>query len=1113
MPNDIIDNRSTLLLDQIRSILPGSNSARFAVGYFFLSGLESISDVLENISEIRLLIGNITNRQTIEQIAEGYRRLEQAIDVAESESYPKRSDLRQRLNLTQDIIGESISAMDQTDQGEKLISILVDLITEKRLKVRVYNKGRLHSKAYIFDYGQIYDSLGKPIPRQEKGIAIVGSSNFTLSGLTHNSELNVLIHGNDNHDELTDWFNNLWEDSQEFDQYLIDELEQSWPLSKVTPYEIYLKTLYELVKDRIDDETALEFLWQTEITATLTDFQKNAVRRAVQLIRQYSGCFISDVVGLGKSYIGAAIIKHFERHDRSRALIICPASLVSMWEHYNEAYQLNARVLSMGMLREDRLDTGLNLLLEDEKYSDRDFILVDESHNFRKSDTQRYSLLQEYLQSGDRRCVFLTATPRNRDIWDIYNQIKLFHPDDRTQLPIDPPNLKKYLNFVESGDRTVAILLSNIMVRRTRMDVLRWYGFDSETHEKVDPFNYAPYRRGTKRAYIEVAGNPQYFPKRHLKTIDYNINDTYDGIYDKLLSYIGKPGAPPGEEIDQLSYARYGLWNYVLKEKREKSPYNDLHRAGINLRGLMRISLFKRFESSVEAFRSTIHRLIVSHRAFLIALNEDIIPAGEKASDLLTDSDQMDERVFVDLLSQVSDRYLIEDFNSSLLREDIQHDLIILEKMYSLVEPITPDEDDKLVTLKEWLFSSKNDKEPLITNKCLIFTQYADTARYLYNNLNGESDPTIESIYGSDKDKSLVAGRFAPKANPKHAPKGDFTELNLVISTDVLSEGLNLQDCDHVINYDLHWNPVRLIQRFGRIDRIGTEHDDIYGFNFLPEAALDKGLGLKERLQYRIQEIHNSLGEDAAILDPSESLNEEAFIAIYQGRNIDQFEDYDDENLVDLFEAEEFIRQLKENDPDLFNRIISLRDGVRSARANDQSGAIVVCRASNYRQLYLTDEYGEILSREIPHVLGLLKCEPDTPSVNLPAGHNHRVFDIQKSFASEVDSRQAEQKHAVSLTRAQRYILRELRKLYDLAENEDLKSQIELLDQAFRLPMTQAIRQEMNAIQKSRIEGLALFDTLDRIYLRHDLMKRKSQNQLTFEGDQTPIIVCSLGLA
>ena len=280
MPNDIIDNQNCKLIDVIRTILPGSQAARFAVGYFFLSGLEAASDVLENVQELRLLIGNTTNRETIEQIAEGYQRLEQIAEAAEAIAYPKRSEQARRIQQTAAKVGESIEAMDQRDEAVALVSTLVRLIQEKRLKVRVYTKGRLHAKAYIFEYAAVYDQSGKPVPRQEKGIAVVGSSNFTLSGVTSNTELNVLVHGNENHAQLTDWFENLWNESQDFEEALMAELNQSWPLAEVTPYDIYLKTIYELVKDRLDGEGEPEFLWQSEISAVLTEFQRNAVRRA-----------------------------------------------------------------------------------------------------------------------------------------------------------------------------------------------------------------------------------------------------------------------------------------------------------------------------------------------------------------------------------------------------------------------------------------------------------------------------------------------------------------------------------------------------------------------------------------------------------------------------------------------------------------------------------------------------------------------------------------------------------------------------------------------------------------------------------------------------------------
>jgi HKD family nuclease len=219
--HDIIDNRDEKLIDHIRQILPGSRSARFAVGYFFLSGLEAVADQLANVRELRLLIGNTSNRETIEQIAEGYRRLEQIQDAAEAMAYPKRTEMALAVEATAANVGQAAALLDQTEQAEQLVTTLMHLIEEGRLKVRVYTKGRLHAKAYIFDYGPIYDAQGNPIPREERGIAIAGSSNFTLSGVITNTELNVLVHGNANHAELTRSFEELWAESQDFEVHLM----------------------------------------------------------------------------------------------------------------------------------------------------------------------------------------------------------------------------------------------------------------------------------------------------------------------------------------------------------------------------------------------------------------------------------------------------------------------------------------------------------------------------------------------------------------------------------------------------------------------------------------------------------------------------------------------------------------------------------------------------------------------------------------------------------------------------------------------------------------------------------------------------------------------------
>jgi len=1107
--HDIIDNRNEKLVDHINRILGSTGAARFAVGYFFLSGLTSIAEKLAKVKELRLLIGNTTNRETLEQMAEGYRRLELVAEATEAQYYPKRTETKRMSSETAENIRSSIELMDQTDEDENLVKTLVRMIEEKRLKVRVYTKGRMHAKAYIFDYGTVYDGTGKPVDRHENGIAIVGSSNLTLSGVTHNTELNVVVQGNDNHAELVRWFEDLWKESQDFDEALMQEMKQSWAVAPVRPYDIYMKTLYTLVKDRLEGEEDKDILWDDEITKRLADFQKVAVRQAIQIVRDYGGAFIADVVGLGKSYIGAAIVKHFERTEHARPLIICPAALVDMWDRYNEVYQLNARVLSMGYLKEDD-DGTAKFLLEDIKYRDRDFVLIDESHNLRYPDTQRYKVVQAFLATG-RRCCFLTATPRNKSAWDVYHQIKLFHQDDKTDLPVNPPSLREYFKLIEHGERKLPDLLANLLIRRTRNHILRWYGFDAETHQPVDPSRFREYLDGKRRAYVFVAGRHQFFPKRELDTIEYSIEETYQGLYQQLRKYLGKsrkgiPGKPP---VDELTYARYGLWHYATKEKQRREPYASLHRAGANLRGLIRVLLFKRFESSVFAFKETIDKLLKVHERFREALSQGFVPAGEDAQAILYEPNQAEEQDLMDALRKISGRYDIADFDHDCLQEHIDHDIQLLKKIQTLVKPITPDKDNKLQTLKKWM-----KEKPLKDGKRLIFTQYADTARYLFDNLNpGGKLKDVEVIFSGDKSKARVVGRFAPKANPEYKFQSGESELFTVIATDVLAEGLNLQDCDKVINYDLHWNPVRLIQRFGRIDRIGSDYDVIYGFNFLPEIGIERNLGLRQKLKNRIQEIHETIGEDSAILDRSEQINEEAMYAIYEkkGGQLSLFEE-EEEEFLDLNEAEEILRQLRRENPAEYERIANLRDGIRTVKPSSTKGLYVFCQAGRYQQLFLLDEKGDVKSRDIPRVLGVIKCGPDLAGNMLPSGYNSAVMRVKRQFTEEVKHRQTEREHTLSLTHGQRYTLREMRVLFEAITDEDLKAQINILEKAFRGTITTAINRELNFLRRNGATGQELLKHLTRIYHQHSMRELLDRRGLQLEDHPIPRIVCSEGL-
>jgi hypothetical protein len=330
-----------------------------------------------------------------------------------------------------------------------------------------------------------------------------------------------------------------------------------------------------------------------------------------------------------------------------------------------------------------------------------------------------------------------------------------------------------------------------------------------------------------------------------------------------------------------------------------------------------------------------------------------------------------------------------------------------------------------------------------------------------------------------------------------------------------MSEGLNLQDGDVVVNYDLHWNPVRLIQRFGRIDRIGTENEQVWGYNFLPEDALDKNLGLHDVLHRRIQEIHDTIGEDAAILDKEEQINEEAMFAIYEkrGGQLTMFEEEEGE-FLDISEAEELMRTLRASEPEEFKRIAELRDGIRSARGVFSGvGRYVFCQAGKYQQLIMTDPEGGLISRDVPMVLGRVKCSKTEPAAALPGDHNQAVMKVLKLFTEEVRRRKAQQQYSLSLSAAQSYALRELRAFYSRLQDEetDLKAQVVKLEEAFKRPVTAAIRRQLNTLRRNGVVGSPLVRSLTDIYHDHGLHEQVYEDRRLHEqeAEDLPRIICS----
>jgi HKD family nuclease len=402
--HDILDNREGILLEHVKNLLQNSVSAKFAVGYFFTSGLAPLMDAVQNLKEFKILIGNISSKRTIEQLAEAHMNLVTAKQEINKQLFMNPSKRKLAVSETKNGIRTSLSLIDQTDGNEQMIRILREQIEKNKLKIRIYTSGRLHSKAYIFDY---------PEGHHDKGNAIIGSSNLSLGGLLDNTELNALIPGIGNHEKLTEWFNELWDPkhSEDFRTELMEELNKSWALNEVRPYDVYIKTLYHLLKDRLEIEAAEELLWEATMPP-LTTFQIVAVKQALQILKDYGGVFVADVVGMGKTYIGTALLKHLQMLHGDRHLIICPKSIIDTWKDFCREYGIQAEILTMGMISQGTVD-----LINDHEYRNLNTVLIDESHNFRYPNTNRYKKMQPYLYG--KKTILVTATPRNNTHKDI----------------------------------------------------------------------------------------------------------------------------------------------------------------------------------------------------------------------------------------------------------------------------------------------------------------------------------------------------------------------------------------------------------------------------------------------------------------------------------------------------------------------------------------------------------------------------------------------------------------------------------------------------------------------------------------------------------------------
>ena len=1069
--DNVIDNKKVVLKDELFKILPKTGNASIAVGYFFISGLSAIIKPIQNVDKIRLLISNTTDKNTAEALIEGFHSIREVCTEVDKKNFVNED---RKTKVKEDVksnITQSLERMEQTTDDKTVVEILIKMMKSNQIEVKVYPKEKLHAKAYIFQ------------PKDTgftQGLGIVGSSNLSLAGISQNSELNLKTYNAPDVKQLLAWFDDLWKDGLEFTEDFDVILGKSWAGKTYSPYELFLKATYLEYKDKLEGQHEIDPIWGTTFPK-LFPFQENAVQQGLTMFELYGGVIIGDVVGLGKTYVGTALLKYLQLQEY-RPLIICPPPLVPMWQRFCADYEVDAKILSRGKLSQDSFE-----LYQDYLYKDRDLVLLDESHHFRNHTSRQYENLQQFMQARDAKAILLTATPFSNTATDIKNQIMLFHQSPKTFIPpANETDLDRYFIQVKNEEADLVDLLRNIMIRRTRRYVLNQWGKEDESGRK----------------YLQVGSENKYFPKRKMQTERYDINKVYQRKYEKIVGLI---------DTENLTFARYSVGIYVKEKYKDVELYKDLGIAGTKLVGLIRTLLLKRMESSLEAFKQSIRNYINSHKVFLKLLEEGIIPIGDVSykamydiaqsdPDSINDPETIDE--FRKKIQEAGEtKYKVEAFDVEKLILDVQNDIETFETIDGLIHRLTWKTDDKLKRLQKLLENDYAGK------KVLVFSEFATTTQYLNDYVKWKG---VKEQIDSTGNAIQCARKFDPDNNPSNEQRPKKSEeISLLIATDVLAEGVNLQAGEVVINYDFHWNPTRLIQRAGRVDRIGSKNEFITVHNFLLDPEMEEDLRLEYSVDNKIDNIQKIIGEDYKILKEDEQVNTADHYAIYRGD--ESILDREDENPLEPSKFEKLLREIQVKKPELWEDFKKIPDGIRSS-GNVKSGGqlLMACesgteKSGRVRKYYLINPKEKISEIPAQKALGILEST-DEAVYSTPANYDKLVSIGWKKFVEETEQIIA-RASSVRLSNSQKWVIEKLMKIGNNKQFDEQKAEIETLRKAFNIPILKGkLNRELLKIKKSEMNDSDLIKTLSELYLHYELQKQVKQNE---EENKSPRILYS----
>lgn len=913
------------LLDRFKETLNDVEFFDALVGYFQTSGFYQLYEDFEHIKNIRILIGLGIDSQAFEIIDDAKYQME--FDYSHKETR----------DLFTDTVVDEIEQTPDTAQVEIGIQKFIEYLVSGKIQIKAHPSHKIHAKVYISRFHEEDRDFGR---------VITGSSNFSYSGLVGHYEFNVELKDEPDVKFALEKFDQLWAEAVDVNEDYINSVQtRTWLNDKLLPYMLYLKTIYEYFKEDIN----LDQTYEADLPEGYLEleYQKQATLAAYKILEAYNGVFLSDVVGLGKTYISALLAKQL---GSSGKLVLCPPPLKDYWEEtFRDFGVTKFKVESLG-----KIDQIVEMNLD--KYQ---YIFIDEAHRFRNQRTQTYAQLAEIC--AGKKVVLVTATPFNNDIEDLLSELKLFQIPKKSLIP-GVSDLDRYFKrrqrslkalkkgtpeYLEELERISSEIrediLKYVMVRRTRGEIVNYFSKDIE-------------ERGL--SFPDIA-KPN--------SLTYYLGDQLETVFDETISL-----------LQQFSYARYIPFLFL---KRQLTALEEQQQK--NVRAFMKVLLVKRLESSFYAFKLTIGRFVNSYAKFIKMFDDGMVYISKKINvfDYL-DSDREDE-----LLNMVENEEVIgieaRDFENSY-RELLENDFRIIQKIKRLWAGV--DEDPKL---NAFIHELKSNPE-LAGKKVIIFTEAGETGDYLYDKLSTEfGQKEVLFMHGGGGvylGNNVHPATAKQKIRENYDPMSETQEdvLRILISTDVLAEGINLHRSNIVINYDLPWNPTRVLQRVGRVNRVGTEHQTIHIFNYFPTEKGDQAIGLEDNIKGKIQAFHRLLGEDAKYLTEEEEVGSFQIFGDRLVKRLQSVETYTGE-VEERSELEylQVIREIRDEHPDLFEKLKRLPKKARSGKKGDLEALVTFIRKGQLKKFFMA---GGEEAEEVPFLdaMELLRCNEHEEKLPIP---------------------------------------------------------------------------------------------------------------------------------